>query len=64
MNEQNRNKPPRAIINHRIVKWDGDAPDGGIPDDAATHPERYPQVAEVIEGGDGFFGPVVIYRRS
>jgi hypothetical protein len=44
----------------RLVKWDGDPP---IPEDAETEPQKYPQVAEVLEGGEGI--PTrVIYRRS
>ena len=50
----------KAIVRHKMVKWDGDPP---IPEDASEHPEKYPQVAEVIEGGDGI-ETKVIYRRS
>lgn len=46
-------------LKHRIVKWDGDAP---IPDDASERPERYSQVSEVLEGGDGI-PTTIIYRR-
>lgn len=53
-------KGVKARILHRLVKWDGDAP---IPVDAADQPHKYPQVAEVIEGGDGM-PTKVIYRRS
>ena len=51
----------RRGIKQRLVKWDGDAP---IPDDAADNPSRYPQISEVLEGGDGVSTPKVIYRRS
>lgn len=44
----------------RLVKWDGDGP---IPEDAATSPEKYPQVAEVLSGGDGK-PTTLIYRRE
>jgi hypothetical protein len=48
------------MLTGKVVKWDGDGP---IPDDAAQNPQNYPQVAEVVEGGD--FKPTkVIYRRS
>lgn len=50
----------RRGLQQRLVKWDGDGP---IPDDASTHPEKYPQVAEVIEGGDGI-PTTTIYRRD
>lgn len=46
-------------LESRLVKWDGDGP---IPDDASTSPEKYPQVAEVLSGGDG--RPTkTVYRR-
>lgn len=50
----------RRGLQQRLVKWDGDGP---IPDDASIHPDRYPQVAEVIEGGDGI-PTTTIYRRD
>ena len=50
----------RRGLQQRLVKWDGDGP---IPDDASTHPEKYPQVIEVIEGGDGI-PTKTIYRRD
>ena len=46
-------------LKQRLVKWDGDGP---IPEDAETNPQKYPQVAEVIEGGDGI-PTTTIYRR-
>jgi hypothetical protein len=50
----------QRAIRARTVKWDGD---GVIPDDAATNPEKYPQVQEVVESGDGI--PMrVIYKRG
>lgn len=50
----------RRGFHQRLVKWDGDGP---IPGDASTHPEKYPQVIEVIEGGDGI-PTKTIYRRD
>lgn len=47
-------------LSQRLVKWEGDGP---IPDDASTDPQKYPQVLEVIEGGDGI-ATKVIYRRD
>jgi hypothetical protein len=48
----------RGLV-QKLVKWDGDPP---IPPDAADNPTKYPQVAEVIEGGDGI--PTrTLYRR-
>lgn len=52
-----------GVKEYKLVKWDGDAPQGGIPEDAKDFPEKYPQVAEVIRGGDGI-PTTVIYRRS
>ena len=56
----NRVEGVKGIVRHRLVKWEGDEP---MPADAEFHPEKYPQVIEVIEGGDD--QPTnVIYRRS
>lgn len=51
----------KSGIQMRLVKWDGDGPPA---DDAHVNPEKYPQVAEVLEGGDGSERSKVIYRRS
>lgn len=44
-----------------LVKWEGDS---AIPEDAGEHPERYPEVLEVVKCGDGYPQPQVIYRRA
>jgi hypothetical protein len=49
-----------GVKRYKLVKWDGDGP---IPADAEDHPEKYPQVAEVREGGDDI-PTKTIYRRS
>lgn len=54
------NRPEGGLVGV-IVKWDGD---GQIPDDAAEHPEKYPQVSEVVKCGDGLPAPQVTYRRE
>ena len=43
-----------------LVKWDGPGP---VPDDAKDHPEKYPQISEVVRSGDNI-PTEVIYRRS
>lgn len=48
-----------AGMKSTLVKWDGDDP---IPADAHLVPHKYPQVAEVIEGGDGI-PTQTTYRR-
>lgn len=49
----------------RLVKWDGDGP---IPEDAATNPEKYPEVSEVLKLSGPFAPdgskPQVIYTRK
>lgn len=47
-------------VKHCLVKWDGDGP---IPEDAGDHPEKYPQVSEVIRWTEGS-APEVTYRRA
>lgn len=50
----------RRGLQQRLVKWEGEGP---IPEDASQHPENYPQVIEVVEGGDGIVTKT-IYRRE
>ncbi len=49
----------QRAFTQKLVKWDGEGP---IPEDAAENPTKYPQVAEVIEGGD-FKETRTLYRR-
>lgn len=51
---------PKPFIQGRLVKMDGEWPEGSIPE----NPQEHPACAEILEFTSGSTEPTVIYRRE
>lgn len=51
--------PKQPVIQGRLVKMDGEWPEGSIPE----HPETHPACSEILEFTNTSVEPTVVYRR-